>query len=48
MFWQQGWVVVLRVMVLLQFAESRMPTWCIPGEVKQSATPKREMWRDEM
>lgn len=47
MFWQQGWVVVLRVMVL-QSAESRMPTWRVPREVKQSATPKREMWRDEM
>lgn len=44
MFGHWGWVVVLRVMVLFQFAESRVPTKCVPEELKQSVKPKREKW----
>lgn len=31
-------------MALLRSAESRVPTKCVPEELKQSAAPKREMW----
>lgn len=31
-------------MALLRSAESRFPTKCVSGELKQSAKPKREMW----
>ena len=35
-------------MALLRSAESRVPTKCVPEELKQSAAPKREMWeRDD-
>lgn len=31
-------------MALLRSAESRVPTKCVPEELKQSSAPKREMW----
>lgn len=37
----RGWVVVPRVMVLLQPVESRVPTKCVPEELKHSVIPER-------
>lgn len=36
-------MVVSRVMVLLQVSESKMPTKCVPEELKQFVLPKRGM-----
>lgn len=40
-------MAVVRVTVLLQSAESSVPTRCVPEELKQPVMPKREMWEKE-
>lgn len=45
MFGHRGldWVVVLRIKVLSQSAESRVPTKCVSRELKQSEILKRDV-----
>lgn len=44
MFGHKDLVIVLRVMVLLQSMECRVPTQCVPEKLQQSVMPNREMW----
>lgn len=39
---------VLRVKVLVQFGESRVPTKCVLEELQQSVILKRETWKGLM
>lgn len=43
MFEHRGWVVVVRVKVLLQSAESSVPSKHVPGQLEQPVTLKREV-----
>lgn len=43
MFGHRCSAIVLRVMVLLQSMELRVPTKCVPEKLKQSVMPNREM-----
>lgn len=44
MFGHRDLMIVLKVMLLLQSMELRVPTKCVPEKLKQSVMPNREMW----
>lgn len=45
-FGHRGWVLVLRVMLLVQSVESKVPIKHVPEKLKQSVILKMEIWGD--